>query len=219
LDDLIYSFLLQSDFPRASVIVDIDLLGPAAQAAAGLEAPSFVIVDPITAELLAIIDVVDAVDGDALREVAVATGAYASRLAARSIQGFVIRVDVRGRTEAEQVQFYRVWPNRTLQQLSSKTFPDLETLRVRKMLVQASPAAPAARAPDPGLEDDDPDSKEHRPGAGMYFPATVLLLLVVVDSYLSATRGAPLLSVSQSVLAFGAALLFTLPAALRYLRR
>ncbi len=138
LDDLIYSFLLQSDFPRASIVLDPDLLGSAAQADAGMRRPSFIIADPLTAELLAVIDVVDAIDGDSLRQVSIETGAYASRLGGRTIQGFVIRVDVRGRTEEEQIQFYRIWPNSTLQQLSSKSFPDLDTLRVARKLVVAS---------------------------------------------------------------------------------
>lgn len=220
MDDLIYSFLLQSDFPRASIVFDLDLLGSAAQVGDRMRAPSFVIVDPENAELLAVIDVVDAIDGDALREVAIETGAYASRLAGRSIQGFVIRVDVRGRTEEEQVQFYRIWPNSTLQQLSSKSFPDLETLRVARKLANGSAAvAPVATPVEMEMGDEEPDTVEHRPGPGMYFPPFVLLVVVLVDSFLHASRGTSLLSVSQSVLAFGAALLFTLPSAIRYLRR
>lgn len=201
------------------MIFDTDLLGPAAQPAAGMRSPSFVIVDPETAEMLAVIEVVDAIDGDTLRQVAIETGAYASRLGGKSIQGFVIRVDVRGRTEAEQVQFYRIWPNSTLQQLSSKTFPDLETLRVARKLADggATPASATAAEVVEQLEEDM--LVEARPGAGMYFPAIVLLLLVIIDNYITATRGTSLLTVSQSVLAFGSALLFTLPAAIRFLRR
>jgi hypothetical protein len=202
------------------VIFDIDLLGPAAQIGSGTKSPSFVIVDPDTADLLAVIEVVDAIDGVTLRQVAIETGAYASRLAGKSIQGFVIRVDVRGRTEAEQVQFYRIWPNSTLQQLSSKTFPDLETLRVARMLMMAKSADKVKAVPEfagPAGEEESP--VERRPGAGMYFPAFVLLLLVAADSFFSATRGISLLTISQSVLVFGAASLFTLPAAIRYLRR
>ncbi|NND89305.1 MAG: hypothetical protein HKN42_00475 [Granulosicoccus sp.] len=220
MDDLIYSFLLQSGYPRASIIFDTDLLGPVGRVDSGMKAPSFVIVDPVNADLLAVIEVVDAIDGDTLRQVAIETGAYASRLAGKSIQGFVIRVDVRGRTEAEQVQFYRIWPNSTLQQLSSKTFPDLETLRVAKLLSEASIAAAVKSLPDSEQSHKPEDDRaERRPGAGMYFPAFVLLMLVIADSFVTSTGDAPLLSVSQSVLAFGAALLLTLPAAIRFLRR
>lgn len=182
--------------------------------------PSFVIVDPETAALLAVIDVVDDVDGDTLREVAIETGAYASRLAGRTIQGFVIRVDVRGRTEEEQVQFYRIWPNSTLQQLSSKSFPDLETLRVaRKLAVSGDTSPPPEEPAVVGSDEEEKQASESRLGLGIYVPALVLLVLVVIDSFLHASRGTSLLSLTQSVLAFGAALLFTLPAAIRYLRR
>ena len=66
---------------------------------------------------------------------------------------------------------------------------------------------------------DIDDDIEPGPGADMYLPAVVLLLLIVADSFFYASKGAPLLSLSQSVLAFGAAILFALPAAIRYLRR
>jgi len=218
LDELIYSFLLQSDYPRASVILDSDLIGPAIQAGPGTRVPSFIIVDPDSAQTLAVIEVADAIDGDTLRQVAIETGAYAEKLGNKAIQGFLIRVDVRGRTEEEQVQFYRVWPNSTLQQLTSKTFPDLETLKVARKLADSRIAA-AAKQPEvvePVEMDAEPETG---PGASMYFPAVILLLLIVIDSYFKTVKGAPLLSLSQSVLAFGAALLFALPGALRYLRR
>lgn len=225
MDDLIYSFLLQSGYPRASIIFDLDLLGSAARQADSLQQPSFAIVDPETAELLAIIDVVDDVDGDTLRETAVATGAFASRLAGRSIQGFVIRVDVRGRTEEEQIQFYRIWPNSTLQQLSSKSFPDLESLRVARKLMVADSGSDS-RFTEPAAvtysgDPDEPESQElpARSGIGLYLPAMVLVVLVLIDSYLNVSRGTSLLSLTQGLLVIGAALLLSLPAALRFLRR
>ncbi|MFK7853495.1 MAG: hypothetical protein AB8B79_05255 [Granulosicoccus sp.] len=218
MDELIYSFLLQSDYPRASVILDSDLIGPAIRAGSGTRVPSFIIVDPDSAQTLAVIEVVDAVDGDTLRQVATETGAYAEKLGNKAIQGFLIRVDVRGRTEEEQVQFYRVWPNNTLQQLTSKTFPDLETLRVARKLADSRVAAVTKQPEIVDAVDMDAET-EPGPGAGMYFPGVVLLLLILVDSYFKTVKGAPLLSLSQSVLAFGAALLFALPGALRYLRR
>ncbi len=225
LNDLIYSFLLQSDYPRASIVFDIDMLGSTAQADSGTVTtlPAFVIVDPDNTDILSVIEVVDAVNGDTLRQIAIETGAYASQLGGKSVQGFVIRVDVHGKTEAEQIQFYRIWPNSTLQQLNSKTFPDLSTLRVAKKLATVS--APQEPAPTPAVEpeiidliDDDEDFIESKPGFGMYLPALVLILLGLVDGYFTVIKGAPLLSVPQSVLAFGAAILFTLPAAIRFLR-
>ncbi len=220
LDDLIYSFLLQSDYPRASIILDLDLPESAAKVAAGMRKPSFIIADPLTAELLAVIEVVEAIDGDALRQVSIETGAYASRLGGRTIQGFVIRVDVRGSTEEEQIQFYRIWPNSTLQQLSSKSFPDLDTLRVARKLVVANSATVAKATPGIINEVEATDKvTARRPNAGLYIPALVLFALVIADSVFAFYQGVRLLTLSQSVLAFGAALLFTLPAALRYLRR
>lgn len=185
-----------------------------------MKTPSFVIVDPDTAEILAVIEVVDAIDGDALRQVAIETGAYASRLGGKAIQGFVIRVDVRGRTEAEQVQFYRIWPNSTLQQLSSKTFPDLETLRVARKLASAV-VPPAINIAPPATEQAlvTKEVREVKASKLIYLPAGILLMLLAIDGFLSISGDAPLMTVSQSVLAFGAALLFTLPAAIRFLRR
>jgi len=52
----------------------------------------------------------------------------------------------------------------------------------------------------------------------MYVPAILLLAVLLLDAFVSATRGAPLLSLPQSVLLIGVALLLTVPAALRYLR-
>lgn len=220
MEDLIYSFLLQSDYPRASVIFDVDTLGAAALPGSGMKLPSFVIVDPDTTDVLSIIEVVDSVDGDTLRQVAIETGAFASRMAGNLVQGFVIRVDVRGRTEAEQVQFYRVWPNSTLQQLTTKTFPDLDTLRVARKLALINNAKPSTAEPENlNLVRAADVTPEPRPNAGMYIPAAVLVVLALVDSYFAIFEDGNLLSVPQSVLAFGAALLLTLPAAIRYLRR
>lgn len=197
-----------------------------------MKVPAFVIVDPDSADPLAVVEVVDDIDADTLKQVAIETGAYASRLAGKAVQGYVIRVDVRGSNEAEQVQFYRIWPNSTLQQLSSKNFPDLEALRVARklMLKSATNSIAPAEFPERTGRLSGKDSAGHRdhsesavstsgPGAGMYLPAIILILLIVADSIFTASQGSALLSLSQSVLAFGAAALFTLPSAIRYLRR
>lgn len=222
MDDLIYSFLLQSDFPRAAIIIDLDQLGATAKVGSDMRRPSFVIVDPDTAELLAIIDVVDAIDGDALRQMSIETGAYASRLGGKAIQGFVIRVDVRGRTEEEQIQFYRVWPNSTLHQLTSKSFPDLGSLRVARKLVLENTPRPVINA-EPVIMEEEEEYDEvlaiQRPGIGLFLPAIVLLILIAADIFSTISRGTALWTVAQCVLASGAAFLFSLPAAIRYLRR
>lgn len=222
MEDLIYSFLLQSAYPRASIVFDVDLLGPTAQVRSGMKVPSFVIVDPETANPLAVIEVVGALEAEALKQAAIETGAYASRLAGKSIQGFVIRVDVNGRSEAEQVQFYRIWPNSTLQHLSTKNFPDLDALRVSRMLVLNAAAKAIESAPKKVSDDEilDLNKKDHQKlaGNGLYLPAFVLILLIVIDAIMVVVVKESFLSVGQSVLAVGAAALLTLPSAIRYLR-
>ena len=214
MEDLIYSFLLQANYPRASIVLDAEMLGISATGGKEAKVPAFVVVDPQTTDTLAVIDVVDAVDVDGLKDAAVETGTYANRLAGKKIQGFVIRVDVRGRTEADQVQFYRVWPNNSLQQVSSKKFPDLDALRVSRMLVTGQ--SQNAEKLDTRVVSDELDSlieadsgTTSEVGVGIYIPAVVLLLLIFADGIFSTFRGDPLVSVAQSILALGAAALIT----------
>jgi len=56
-------------------------------------------------------------------------------------------------------------------------------------------------------------------GAGLYLPALALLLLVVIDALLTTFNKTSWLSVPQSILILGAAVLLTLPAAIRYSKR
>lgn len=226
MDDLIYNFLLQSEFPRASILLNAEQLAVHDKDAGdSLETPSFVIVDPDTAAPLAVIDVVDAIDEEGLKEKARDTRRYSQRLAGNGIPAFVIRVDMRGATQSDQVQFYKVLPNTILQGLSSKTFPDLDTLRVARML------ADAKQPQDEFVESDFENISSRRSHSTiaaktrsvsswrLYIPALLLLCLVLVDSYFTASRGTALLSLTQSVLVIGAALLFTLPALVRSLRQ
>lgn len=226
--ELIYSFLLQSDFPRASIVYDVDLLQAGTQDH-GIAVPELIIVDPFTANPLAVIDVVQAVDADGLKAAAIETGAYASQLAGEHIQGFVVRVDVNGQTDAEQVQFYKIWPNSTLRQLSSKTFPDLDALRVARMLMLGESAkvvpevmnisAPVVDIEDGfGLNDNKNENNNVAIAPGMYIPALLLLLLFVLDGVFHKFTGAAVLTVAQSILAFGAAALLTLPSFVKYFR-
>ncbi len=225
--ELIYSFLLQSDFPRASIVYDVDLLKIGASDQR-LTVPALIIVDPFTADPLAVIDVLPAVDAEDLKAAAIETGAYASELAGKHIQGFVVRVDVHGQTDAEQVQFYKIWPNSTLRQLSSKTFPDLDALRVARMLmldVSVKPVPEAMNISAPvvdiedgfGLNEHEEKSKEST-SPGMYIPALLLLLLFFLDAVFHQITGASILTVAQSILALGAAALFTLPSFAKYFR-
>ena len=230
LDDLIYGFLLKSGYPRASLVFNIDLLAPNAHAKSGIKAPTFVIVDPDSADPLAVMEIVDSVDLDSLKHAAIETGAYASRLAGNFIQGFVIRVDVAGETDEEKVQFFRIWPNSTLQQLSSKNFPDLDSLRVSRkiainttanMVQQDSVMNGSQAVFDDEVFDglNEVHGKSTSSNAGLYLPAILLLILVLADFIFTAFIGQSFLSVSRSILMIGAAALLTLPAAIRYLRQ
>jgi len=205
-----------------------------------LAPPSFVIVDPDSVVPLGIIQVVGDVDDMSLRDSAISTRRYAGALGGKAIQGFVIRVDIRAATEAEQVQFYRVWPNQSMQALSSKTFPDLDSLRVSRRLHElsstganqpselANSASTSAeyKAVESILErptlrrsgSKEKSSVYGKPGLSLYVPAILLLVVLLLDGLVSVARGAPLLSLPQSVLLIGAALLLTVPAAIRYLR-
>ena len=218
MDELIFQFLLQAGYPRASVIAEATLLTPDGSGPVPEDATTYAIVDPDTAERLAVIDVVEAIDGDTLEQVATEVGRYASRVGGKEMQGFVIRVDPRGRNDAEQVQFFRVWPNHPIQQLSAKTFPDLDTLRVVRRLALSS-----TRRAEPGIidlaESDDAGDRafeadretvdaERRPSASparRYAPAVLLISLALADGYLVQTRGAGFLTLTQALLAVGAA--------------
>ena len=171
-----------------------------------MKVPTFVIVDPDSADPLAVIEVVDSVDLDSLKHTAIETGSYASRLAGNFIQGFVIRVDVAGKTDAEQVQFYRIWPNSTLQELSSKNFPDLDTLRVSRKIainttanmvenIMSGNGSQAVIENDAFDEFNEDADKSTSLNAGLYLPAILLVILVLADIILTTFMGQSFLSV------------------------
>ena len=209
MDELIHQFLLQSGYPRASVITDVtSVIG----SLNGTQ-PNFIIVDPESADRLAVIMVVDAVSIDVLREYATLTGNVADRLGGKSVQGFVIRVDVDGSNEAEQVQFFRVWPNTALQQLSARTFPDVDSLRVSQKIARQ---AHSAAVQPPGASIDD--AVQASMGLGAYIPGILLALVAVIDWAASLVLGTSMLDTPHSLLLVGAAILLSLPAMLRFQR-
>lgn len=217
MDELIYQFLLRAGYPRASIIADPMLLAPGQDGTPPKDATTFVIVDPESADRLAVIEVVDALDADALQRVSAQVARYARRLGGRDLQGFIVRVDPAGRSDTEQVRFYRVWPNPRIQQLSAKTFPDLEALRVtRRLALRAVPSVPESAAADG--KDEGAIPRRRGPGVGAYLPALALLALALLDWLLLRARGTALLTSTQSLLAIGAAALLTLPAIVRALR-
>jgi len=218
MDELIFQFLLQAGYPRASIISDPTLLTAGAEGDDPAETATFAIVDPETAERLAVVDVVEAIDSAELEIVADQVGHYAELLGGRTIQGFLIRVDPHGMTEAEQVQFYRVWPNSRTQQLTAKTFPDLDALKVASLLARGNVATRSRGIVDFGGRGARPSQAGGTAAggtAGRYVPAIVLALLAVTDVYVEQTRGTGLLNLAQALLAIGAAALLTLAAAYR----
>ena len=225
MDELIFQFLLQAGYPRASIVTEATLLTPGGSGPVPEDASTYAIVDPDTAERLAVIDVAEAIDEDALKQVAAGIGRYASRIGGREVQGFVIRVDPRGRSDAEQVQFFRVWPNHPIQQLSAKTFPDLDTLRVARRLslsnaLRVEPgiidfaegddvAGRTFEASDRmfGADGETSDAEHHSPAglARRYVLAMVLVSIALADGYLVQVRGTGFLTLTQALLAVGAA--------------
>ena len=217
MDELIYQFLLQAGYPRASIVADPALLESTTSDRDPEDATTFAIVDPASAARLAVIDVVDALDDRSLEERAARVGQYARRIGGREIQGFLVRVDPKGRSEADQVRFFRVWPNLAMQRLTAKTFPDLDALRVSHLLAQEqkrSPTSAAGSVVDTVARKVDvrgrADRDDRGSGIGRYLPAVVLLLLLGADWSLLLARGVGLLNVGQVLLAVGAASLLTL---------
>ena len=211
MDELIFQFLLQAGYPRASIVADATLLTPGGAGEVPEEASTYVVVDPESAERLAAIEVVEAIDGPALRRLAADVGRYAERIGGREMQGFVIRVDPRAPSDAEQVQFFRVWPNPQVQQLSAKTFPDLDALKVAHRLSSSQARRDESEIVDILGEPADESARSTgvpqptRVPARHYVLAATLVLLAVIDGYLQETRGAGFLNLTQAVLAVGAA--------------
>jgi hypothetical protein len=116
-----------------------------------------------------------------------------------------------------------------LYQLSSKTFPDLESLRVARKLILNSATKTLDNLPPIGgslseMGDDSAVTSEvekasFRINASLYIPAVCVLFLILLDVVYSSFTGGSLLSISQSILVLGAATLFTVCAAIRSLRR
>lgn len=226
MDDLIYNFLLQSDYPRASIILNVEVVGSAICSDSGNEAPAFIIVEPETADVLAVIDVASSLSDEMLEERAGEVRSYAHQLAGNYALGFLFCVDPHGSTEQEQVRIYRLLRNARLQQLSMQNFPDFNTLRVsRKLAIKTSVEydesllASTASTGELQLTDADVGLHDLDDVCGKalysYLLALVLLIAIVADRILMMYLGESLLTTAQSVLTIGAAVLFTVPSSIR----
>jgi len=125
-EELVYQFLLQTaHYPRASIVSDTTMLFQNADTH-----PTFVVVDPENAKPLAAIHVVGPVNADGLYAASAAANQNARSLKPAVAQGFVVRIDFKGRTESEKVQFYCAKDKGELYPLTAASFPDLDSLRV-----------------------------------------------------------------------------------------
>ena len=211
MDEFVYRFLLQSGYPRASIVADLSLLPLAGPPGTGdadgdaASAPAYAIVDPGTGDRLALVDVVGAVDGDALRAAATRLGAYARRFGGRVVQAFLVRVDPAADPPEARVQFYRAWPDETLRRTSAKAFPDLDSLRTWQLLAERRERS----TPGPGRAGPGDATG---PGALAWLPGVALALLAAADRVAAALTGIGLVDLPGAVLIVGAAALLTAPA-------
>jgi len=208
LEDLIYKFLVQANFPRAAIVTDVSLIDGISSSSDA----SFVVVDPSTIERLAVIKVVGPVNAELLIEQAALLSGISDSVGGKQVQGFVVRVDTKASREAEQVQFYRCHPNTELQQLNARTFPDMGSLLVHHRLLQPKQVAEPQSVTLP--EDDAHQLSE--PTLAMLVPGIILILLGLIDLGLRVFSGSSFIDLHQAVLlGFGVTLL-ALPALLRY---
>jgi len=152
--------------------------------------------------------VVEAVDADGLAMEASNVERIARYIGGISTQGFVIRFDPHGIDQAEQVQFFRVWPSNGIATLTARNFPDLDSLRVSYALTN--------KAKSVSRKIDDGDAEESEEGStlpgysGFWLPALLLLALALVDGLCEHFLDISFLTVPISILAVGAALISVL---------
>ena len=221
MEEVVYQFLLQTaDYPRSAVVTDTSVLFPDAESR-----PAYAIVDPETAEPLAVIHVVGGVDASGLYAASAAADTDAKSLSPSLTQGYVVRVDFKGRTDSEKVQFYQAKDKGELYPLTAANFPDLDTLRVNAKLNSPnrgrSHATPAANSANyspvsdeallglqekPSAEVAQANKKKR---AGLWL-GLLLILLAIVDVALTFVVGEPMLGVTHALLIVGAVLAFIL---------
>jgi len=222
LDELIYKFLIQSGYPRSSIVSKLTsgVLPAGGAKTGGLDdCITCLIVDPATANYLAVIAVVGASDSDTLHEAGSACMHFSKRIDESKLQCFVIRVDIEAYDSDEQVQFFRVADDRQLLPLSVQSFPDIDSLRVSRLLGQKQ-MVPAVEIIDTTIDEDaleEADYSEKRP-LTLYLPGLLLVVLAVANGVVDMMTGSALFGAGTINLIIAAAFLLTLPALLRYYR-
>lgn len=209
MEDLIRKFLLQSGFPRASLVSDLQSVSSNIP----IGSASYLIVDPDTVEKLAVVAVVGPVNAEGLYEKCHKAAFVAKKIGDKRVQAFVIRVDLKAKRDTEQVQFYRCFPNTELEQLNASTFPDLSSLKVHYRLNEPS----IVSTPEVlDVAEDSEDKQAEKIGLGAYIPAFLLLLVCLVDLVLTHLLNTQLMKVQHVLLLTGAALLLSMPALVRF---
>ena len=133
MEEVVYQFLLQTaGYPRAAILSDTSVLFPDTDTS-----PAYVIVDPDTAQALAVVHVVGAVDASGLYAESSSADINKKMLRPAFVQGFVVRIDFKGKSDSEKIQFYRAKDKGELYPLTASNFPDLDSLRVSAKLRQA----------------------------------------------------------------------------------
>jgi len=208
MEDLIYKFLIQAGFPRASIVMDITTVD---RSSAPSDA-SFVIIDPETIERLGVIKVVGPVGADELMDQSALLSVVAERIGGKQLQGFVIRVDAQAQRDDEQVQFYRCFPNIDLHQLNARTFPDFDSMKVNVKLMKPKPSY----APEAVVLPDEELVELPKMPIGAVLPGVIILLLALVDWGMRTYLGTALFDVTHAILLAGGALLLSMPALVKY---
>ena len=210
MEDLIYKFLIQANYPRSAIVTDVAIVDGVESAADA----SFVVVDPDTTDRLAVIKVIGPANADLLIEQAALLSHISQAVGGKQVQGFVVRVDTKASREAEQVQFYRCHPNTELQQLSARTFPDMGSLQVHHQLMR--PVTPPETQNVSLPEEVDPAVPAL--GAGLWLPAALLILVATIDMGVRIFSGSSFIDLQHAVLLSAGLVLLSLPALVRYSR-
>jgi len=210
--ELIYRFLLDSGFPRGSVVAD-----PKNDSEAGNYHPTFLIVDPQTADTLAVIEVVESGTQEELASHALPAGRFASRIVEGGVPAFVIQVDVNHAVASEQVRFYKLLAGKKMQQISSYAFPDLQALQVAQKLKDRTLPMDLV---DFSVADTSPEVKGRGREAYILYGLSLFLAAVfLLDWVLTLMHGNSLFSLQQILLLIAAVSLLAIPLLIRQIRQ
>lgn len=212
MDELIFRFLLDSGYPRGAIVTDhtSDESGQDYH-------PTFLIVDPSTAETLAVIDLVESGTREDLSSQAFHAGRYAALPGNEGIQAFVIQVDQNNPLAQEQVGFYKLLPGKKIQKVPSYAFPDLDALRVERRLKAMNASV---QADDPVREQAKSPEREFACDEKILHGFALGLFVVgVIDWGMTQSRGTSLFNLQQILLLLSAVGLVLFPIFAKYLRR